>query len=243
MVLLLETDARFEPPIREALHEIDPKIQLLVLTKMEDIEQALRKESPDLAAEAVIKCLILPAEISSSPELLAKRLPGISLPPVLVTCFQHSEKLVHDWAFTGVFNLLPKPYDSLLLKQHLRIALNPAEPPKDFATHNLKTSARIEMLKEIPMEAVSEVGIVTRSEREVPLGRVTKLYGKIFGWSDRISVYARAFDQRPHPVKTDEKSVYMTWFGVAREQMLQIRARFPKTEAPLAWRPEAAPAA
>lgn len=239
VVLLLETDARFESPVREALREIDPQIQLLVLTKIEDVDQALRKESPELAADAVIRGLVLPAEAPSKPEALSQRLPGISLPPILVTCFEHSEKLVHDWALTGVFNLLPKPYDPLLLKQHLRIALHPSEPPKDFATHNLKTSARIEMLKEIPMEAVSEVGIVTRSERDVPLGRVTKLYGKIFGWKDRISVYARAFDQRPHPTRKDEKSVYMTWFGVAREQMLQIRSRFPKEEASLSWRPEA----
>ena len=236
VVILLESDSHDVAPVQEALLAIQPQIQLLIVPDLQNFNLAISKQHQELGTEAQIILAILSGDAKLSPEAIKEILKMPRDFELLVTSFEHSPKLVKEWADSGVFNLLQKPYDTLLLQQHLRLALKPTTAPRDFATHNFKTSTRIEMLKEISLEAISEIGIVTRSDREVPLHRVTKFYGKAFEWNHRQSVYARTLTHRPHPTRTHERSVFMTFFGVGREQMLQIRSRFPKEELPLIWR-------
>lgn len=227
-VLLWEPDPKFAQPVREALAEVAPKLALIVAANKQDYEKLLAGPVPEIPTTAALKLQILPEEVG---------LPLKTKGPLLIVSFEHSQALVTKWSNTGVFNLIQKPYDPLLLKQHLRLALAEGHAPSEFNIHNLKTNASIEMLKGVPMEALSEVGFVTRSDREVPEGRVTKFYGKVFEWNHLVSVYARIWQQKPHPLNPAEKSVFMTWFGTSREQLLSIRAKFPKKEElPLAWR-------
>ncbi|MBX2988465.1 MAG: hypothetical protein KF802_11275 [Bdellovibrionaceae bacterium] len=227
-VILWEEDDRFVEPVRQALAGIDPKYSLLRAKDKEEFEKILNEGTPEFPPGARACLLILKSD------------PNISVAdrgPVIVVDFEHSEDLVRQWAARGVFNLLFKPYDPLLLKQHLLMALSGDHPPGEFTVHNMKTTALIEMLKSIPMEALSEVGFTTRSDREVPHGRVTKFYGKVFEWGTQLSVFARCHDQRAHPLAPNEKTIFLTWFGTPREQLLQIRSRFTKKEElPLVWK-------
>jgi hypothetical protein len=207
---------------------------------------AIPAEAPAAApAKPPIRMAILKIEQLGKPEdteLFASFLQTYKAPdapdlPIVVTSFLPSEKVLLPWSKPFIFNLIHQPFDPALLRQHLRLALQHEKPSSESSVHNMKTSARIEILKSIPMEGLSEVGFITRSDRPVPIKKVTKFYGKVFGWKNLISVFARSQEERAHPTAKGERQMLLTWFGATRDQLLQIRSRFPKKgDAGFNWR-------
>lgn len=154
--------------------------------------------------------------------------------PVVLTTSEAPDVALPKWLQSVAFNLLQKPYDALLLRLHLILALGEKSTGEN-ALLELKTDSIVEALKTVPMTALSEVGFVTRSDMELPVGRVAKFYGDVFSSGEARSVYARTLDQG---YESDSKTwkVRLTFFGTGRDQMLRIRSRFsPSKEKNFEW--------
>ena len=122
-------------------------------------------------------------------------------------------------------NILMKPFDRLILQQHLTFALDGRHPPTRHAVAPYKTSAVIEVLKTIQMEKLSTIGFTTKSNRALPIGAVSKYYGKTFLSERKRSVIAKMIACDPDPANSDEFTAVFAYFGADPTQISSIRRR------------------
>jgi hypothetical protein len=122
-----------------------------------------------------------------------------------------------------VNNVIIKPFDKFILIQHLIYSISGRQPPSSYNIHKLKTSAMIEMLKEVDVEAFSMVGFITRSTRPVPVGAVAKYYGDVFIAGTTRSVFARCYKCEPHPTEKNMYRCAFTYFGTEAGQISTYR--------------------
>ncbi|MFN7729972.1 MAG: hypothetical protein ACK5P7_12510 [Bdellovibrio sp.] len=120
-------------------------------------------------------------------------------------------------------NILMKPFDKLILQQHLTFALDGRHPPSKHAVAPYKTKAIIEVLKVVDMEILSLIGFRSVADREIPVGSVAKYYGKVFTSDRQRSVIAKVIECRPHPAKPEEFQVTTSFFGLDPTQISNLR--------------------
>jgi hypothetical protein len=116
-----------------------------------------------------------------------------------------------------------KPFDVLILQQHLHFALKGHHPGSEAFVHAMQVKQQVEMIKEVQMEAVSDTGFVTRSPRKIEVGKISKYYGEVFRGRTRIYVMGRCLLCLPHPEFKDEFQVWFTYMGLPNFQVSDIR--------------------
>ncbi len=88
-------------------------------------------------------------------------------------------------------NVIFKPFDKLILKQHLEYALSGRHPLESSATvATMKISSTIEMLKEIPFKSLSELGFKTVNNHKIEVGSIAKYYDSIFEVDSKRGLFA-----------------------------------------------------
>ena len=123
-------------------------------------------------------------------------------------------------------NVIYKPFDRLILTQHLTNAIDGRHPPSKFTIANQKSSALIEMLKDAKLDAISEFGFISRSDRILEKkGFVTKYYGKSFSGDSKISLMASIFESKPDPTKPEEFICSFAYFALLPEQISAFRKK------------------
>ncbi len=120
-------------------------------------------------------------------------------------------------------NVIFKPFDRLILTQHLTFAINGRHPPSENTIGNQKTTAVVEMLKDVELEAVSDIGFITRSYREIPVGAVAKYYGKMFVSDRHRSLFAICKSCAPHPKDPKIFQCVFTFFAADQVQISNLR--------------------
>ncbi len=142
---------------------------------------------------------------------------------LVMTAFESPDfeiKLVEDRI---VSNVIFKPFDELILQQHLHFALKGHHPGSEVFVHAVQVKQQVEMTKEVQMEAVSDTGFVTRSPRKIEVGKISKYYGEVFKGRSRIYVMGRCIQCVPHPEFKDEFRVWFTYMGLPSFQISDIR--------------------
>lgn len=141
----------------------------------------------------------------------------------VLTAFEDPAFHIQDLRDRILSNILMKPFDKLILQQHLTFALDGRHPPSKHAVAPYKTSAVIEVLKTVEMDTLSTVGFRSRSNREIPAGSVSKYYGKIFISERQKSAIAKVIDCVPHPEIANEFHLTVSFFGLDATQISNIR--------------------
>lgn len=143
----------------------------------------------------------------------------------VLTSFDHSQfdiKLVEGRLIN---NVIMKPFDQLILQQHLCFAMSGHHPPSAYTIQNMKMDAVVEMLKDVQVESLSEVGFITRSQREIPVGHLAKYYSDIFKSASTRSVLARSHQVAPHPKYQGEYLCSFVFYGIEEGQRIDIASR------------------
>jgi hypothetical protein len=122
-------------------------------------------------------------------------------------------------------NIIFKPFDRLILIQHLTFAIDGRHPASKYTIANQKTTAEFEMLKEVQIDAVSEFGLITRSNNPIKPGAVAKYYGEIFISSQHRSVMAICESCVPHPLRPGEFQVALRFFAADPIQISNFRKK------------------
>ncbi len=228
-VFVLEDDKRFQKEIVAAIQKIDPQLQVRLFENLKSFSDWIRlcaREGPlsiakgGLPIEGAIETeptatdqlvLVISKEEFLGSKwmglirktrlwLIKKKVCTLQDPTSLVITAFHSPlfdiKLVEDRIIN---NVIFKPFDQLILEQHLNFAVTGRHPPSEQSLHAMKTAAYIEMLKDIHVEAMSEVGMLTRSQRKITPGSVSKYYSEIFKSQLHKSMIAICRSCVPHP--------------------------------------------
>ncbi len=158
----------------------------------------------------------------------------------VLTAFDNPEFEIRKLENAILNNVILKPFDRLILTQHLTFAIDGRHPPTKNTVINQKTTAVVELLKDIEMEAVSDVGFITRSEREIQPGLVCKYYSKSFLSDRHRSLFAICRDCTKHPTLPNMFQASFTFFAIDQTQVTNMRKRTrlkDAKEVPFSWAP------
>jgi hypothetical protein len=142
---------------------------------------------------------------------------------VVITAYEGPDfdfKLVED---PIINNVLFKPFDDLILSQLMHFAIKGHHVPSQSFVHKVQTTQEVEMTKEVHMEAVGDIGFVTKSPREIKTHQISKYYGDVFKSKGRTHVMGRCIACEPHPELPGEFRVWFSFFGIPSWQISDIR--------------------
>jgi hypothetical protein len=143
----------------------------------------------------------------------------------VLTAFEDPNFHVRDLKDRILSNILMKPFDRLILQQHLTFALDGRHLPSKHAVAPYKTSAVIEVLKTVEMERLAPTGFTTHSNRPLPIGTVSKYYGKIFVSDRQRSLIAKTISCDPDPSRPGEYIAKFAFFAADPTQIVNIRRK------------------
>lgn len=118
-------------------------------------------------------------------------------------------------------NVIFKPFDKLILRQHLEYALTGHHPVTSTAVASMQINSTIEMLKEVSLNSISEVGFTTVNNHAIRIGALTKYYSDSFTTDSKKSLLAYC-----HSCKELGPEQYLCeflFFGADNQQVSQIR--------------------
>ncbi|MEZ4871362.1 MAG: hypothetical protein R2827_03765 [Bdellovibrionales bacterium] len=119
-----------------------------------------------------------------------------------------------------VRNFLTTPFDPLTLKEFFRIAIK-GNQKIQTELYTEKSDFTIEMIKEVNITRITELGFRTSSTREIPTGRKAKYYNDHFGSGKNRAIFAYCYAN--NPVGEEEFSCSFGYFGISKQHLLEIR--------------------
>lgn len=142
---------------------------------------------------------------------------------IILTAFDSPElnfKQIESQIITNVFF---KPFDLPILKQQLKVALGKLKSVNDNSVFSQKLETSAEMLKEVQLESFTDLGFVTRSNRELKINDVSKYYSSHFEVHQKSSLLARCLSCHPHPNFPGEFQAEFQYLGVTNHQIRKLR--------------------
>src|SRR6185312_15078671 len=141
----------------------------------------------------------------------------------VLTAFDDPHFKIRDLEDRILNNVIFKPFDRLILIQHLTFAIDGRHPASKYTIANQKTTAVVEMLKDVEMEGISDIGIVTKAYREIPVGSVAKYYGAPFLTQRHRSVIAICQECKIHPEDPKAFRCSFTFLAADPSQISSLR--------------------
>lgn len=119
-------------------------------------------------------------------------------------------------------NVIFKPFDKLILKQDIEYALTGQHPLGSSGTvATIKINSTIEMLKEVSLNSLTEVGFTTVNNHEIAIGTMTKYYAKAFEADNKKSLYAYCVSCKE--ISSKEFLCTFHFFAAENQQISQLR--------------------
>lgn len=238
-ILLLEENPESVAQIKDVLQQIDPKISIVHFRKSKNFLDwmAVANDSPTVADPPLPKDrflgLITAIELWNFRDIQligkfkalfvqrgwAQREEDIC---VVFTGYESETDVRRRYEHRAVNNLIFKPFDKLLLRQMLEIAFTGRQKVKKYHVHNLKTEAKIEMLKEIRISGLTEIGFQTVSDQKIETGKTAKYYADFLVTDQHRSALAQAIHSDPIPDSAMSR-VSLRFFALDQQQSFSLQ--------------------
>jgi hypothetical protein len=258
-IYILENEVKFREEMIEAIHKLDPQLMIRYFESLEDFSKWIKVvmlEGPEALPKGgsaplgqqeggggshQLSLVITKNEflgtkhmslLKKTRDLFIKK--GLCTPEdptsLVLTSFESPDfdiKLAEDYIIN---NVIFKPFDKLMLQQHLAFAIGGHHPVSQYSVHNMKTTASIEMLKEVEIEAFSDVGFISISNRPIAPGSVAKYYSPDFISLRQKSMMALCLRCEPHPGRKDHYRCGFSYLAADSFQISNIRKQVRKKE-------------
>jgi len=86
----------------------------------------------------------------------------------------------HNYHSNLVYNILIKPLDPVIVEQMISLALNKEGPLKVKDLYQQKQPTIIELIKDIEIDRLTELGFRTISKRPIELKKIARYFGELF---------------------------------------------------------------
>ena len=234
--IVIDDDLGSLKSLDEAIKQTDSNALVQSFTSWLDFFHWLQKiekkdpsvSIPQMKLRAVFLCVdrLKDKEIVLLPKLksLLKQLgliDEVELLSLVLIGFDKPGLEMHKFMSAAYANFLFKPFDKLLLRQSVDIALNEKGPIKNYFVNNFKASVPIEMLKEIRLAEVTEIGFHTISDQKVESGRLAKYYADFLTTNMHRSSLARAYASRL--LSGREFEIDMGFYALDQAQSLNLQ--------------------
>ena len=118
-------------------------------------------------------------------------------------------------------NVIFKPFDKLILRQDIEYALTGHHPLNSPTVAAIQVNSTIEMLKEVEISTLSEIGFSTINNHEIRIGALTKYYSPAFTVGNKKSLYA--YCKSCEEINEKEFKCEFQFFAADNLQISQIR--------------------
>lgn len=143
----------------------------------------------------------------------------------VLTAFDDPGFHIEQYQSPIIANVIFKPFDELILREHLSFALVGRTIPSEFGLSAQKADTTIEMLIGVEMESLSDIGFTVRSKKAFEPGFISKYYGQAFSGERASFVYGRLARCLPHPKYPSEFELDFHFFASEGTQISAIRKR------------------
>lgn len=143
----------------------------------------------------------------------------------VLTAFDNPNFKIKELEDRILNNVICKPFDRLILTQHLTFAIDGRHPPSKYTVANQKTTAVVEMLKDVEMESLSDIGFTSKSYRPIPVGAISKYYGDPFMSERQRSLFAVCQKCIEHPETPEAFQASFTLFAADQTQISSLRKK------------------
>ena len=218
---MIEEDPSVQNEIAEALATVDPKAQIVSFTNSQDflgwmlkiqahdphVEPAVPQDRflglvttitswkfRDLRLIGKFKALFVQRGFAKTEEELF----------VVFTAYESPSFQIKRYEYRSVNNVVFKPFDKVTLQQVLQTAYDSAKPLKSKVTHTFKSDAEIEMLKEVRLTAIGELGFKTVANQKIEVGAISKYHADFLATEHHRSALAQTIACSP----TTDKSIW-----------------------------------
>ncbi len=235
-VLLIDNEFKSIDEIKKILLILDPQCTIETYASFQAFEKAASTASTDFFAFNVI---IMEYQLLKFNDWAAKLKDLQSkAPPETVICFTAydapgvSRKHMLNLA---VFNVFYKPYDQLILKESLNMALKTSEngkeeiKPVDMKPQESK--ALVGILKEVDIVSLSDLGFMTENDAPIPLYNFSKYYSKIFSHDKKQSIWAQCIQSMPAPNKPGTYLNKFHFVGIEPPVLMKLRKHLQENKA------------
>lgn len=120
-------------------------------------------------------------------------------------------------------NIFYKPFDELILKESLNIALKPKTAVKPIEIQPQVTQSVVAMLKEIEIVSICELGFVTMSEGAIPVGSYTKYLSELFTNGKKQTAWAQCILSLEIPSKPGFFINKFHFIGIESGALMSVR--------------------
>lgn len=110
---------------------------------------------------------------------------------IVITTFDNPHEDLRTLRDPLLKNIIYKPFDKLMLHQHLEYALKPDTHIVPSAVATIDAKVEIDILKNVPLTQVSEIGFTIQLPKQMELGEPHKFYHPLFEVKNQNHVWAR----------------------------------------------------
>lgn len=247
-VFVLEDDPMYLREILEALHEVQENFEIKTFASLDAFSDFVKMVmlkgasalNPSEGDPARAVLLITRMEfigldrlslLEKTRDFFMRR--GLCTPsePIrfVITVFDEEKFDLDVLKKPYIANVIFKPFDKLILQQHMKIAMPQVKGTTD-ALSGQKTTAIVEMLKAVQVESLNELGFTSRSNRSFKDGDISKYYSDDFASTTHRSVMAKMTTCIPHPQIPGEFLLGFRFFALDSVQIGNIRKKLRGTD-------------
>lgn len=227
--LVIENESKLFDLIQEAVKSFDNTADILNFATVALFHAKLKELKEEEKAE-FLKFNLYVINVADRPAKEWKenidgirslgKIPGAQ---VCITTFENKGAPLSFMKQLNVFNIIFKPFDPLILKETLFLALQKDKLAKSSEIKSQKSSAFIGVLKEVELQSISELGFLTISDAPIPPLSITKYFSPIFTVGKKRSVWAQCLLSTPNPEKSGTFINKFQFYYVKKDFLTQIR--------------------
>ncbi|MES2801236.1 MAG: hypothetical protein V4654_01985 [Bdellovibrionota bacterium] len=226
--LIVDREDKSVEQIIEALKSVDAQAQIENFPDMEAFEahaNALTSEA--VAPFWIFDIMVLDYSLhtpASWPEKIAKLKAQNSKEfSFVLTSYENNLTIAKNIRPLEIYNFVFKPFDSLILKESLNLALKIKKKAAPLEMKSQSATAFIALLKEVELQTISELGFVTLSDSQIDAGTISKYFSAMFMYGKKQSAWAQCLVSIPHPQKPGSFINKFQFFGAEQPLLSTIR--------------------
>jgi hypothetical protein len=237
-MFVIEDNQAVFAQIREAIEQIDPKIALIQFANKDQFLDWMTNLSDQKPVSPAIPSgnflgIVTAVEswkfrdlklIGKFKALFVQKKLAATEDELCVVFTGYAAEAAHKKRYEerSINNFIFKPVDKIVLKQMLGIALCGRQQIGNYYVHNYKTDVKIEMLKEIRLTELTELGFQTVSDQSIDPGKIAKYYAGFLATQQHRSALAQVL--RVNPIPAEKKfRVDLRFFALDQQQSFNLQ--------------------
>ncbi len=225
-LVAIEPDPKSSKIIDECWKDIskDGNHKILIYANLAAMAADFAK--PENAANNII-ALMVPIEIlGAEPEKFLETLTTTYKCPVLVSLFDDPTKSVRKIESSIAKNLIYKPFDPTIFKEHTRFVLFPKQKIKTLFVHTTVAKNKLESLKKFKFTQLSELGFKIEKQYPLQMGKAYKFYHPYFQYQKNQHVWGRVVNEDAESYELSFAQMSNAALGNVRRKIASVKQRF-----------------